>query len=96
MSPKEEHLVEKIQFLKTLSLFDESKHLADREHQYVNTKMMIPGGVLIIRETEEGWWRESYNYKDEIQLEKLINDPQVAAGWISSHRFNQNGGWYEL
>lgn len=94
-SPAMAHQDEQLNYQLVLASFDTAKHLRGREQQYVDVKIMTPGGIMVIRETDEGWWKESYDVSKnpEKQLEKLKNDPTVACGWITTARFAGNGGW---
>ncbi len=51
----------------------------------------------MIRETAEGWWRESIDFKGEVdeQIEKLTSDPTVACGWVVEPKFDDPGGWHD-
>lgn len=86
--------LERLQFALTLASFDQDKHLKNREHQYVNVALSTHG-IFIIRETEDGWWKEALDVKGDPhkQLEKLKADPTVACGWAITPRFTEKGGW---
>ena len=94
MSPKLEHELEHFNYALTMSSFDPAKHLKEREEKYVMPTYM-GGDILVVRETKDGWWRESIDFKSdpEKQIEKLKNDPTVAVGWFGTPRFRGNGGW---
>lgn len=96
LSPAFQCTVERLLFEVQMEAFDEAKHLRAREKQYPNIHVCTPG-LFVIRETAEGWWRESIEFKGDVdkQVEKLTSDPTVACGWISEHRFNEPGGWYD-
>lgn len=93
ISPKQEFLLERLLLLDELSSFDPSRHLKEREAQYVDVKTATPGGIMVIKETPEGWWKESYNAKGDVtkQLQKLKDDPTIACGWLTTSRFNGSG-----
>jgi hypothetical protein len=86
----------KINVLMQIAEFDKAKHLKEREHQYC-TMNLTTHGIFVIRETEEGWWRESIDFKSDIpkQIEKLKNDSTVACGWVNQQRFHEQGGWHD-
>lgn len=79
-----------------LSYFDEEKHLIEREKQYCCSNL-TSHGIFVVRETQDGWWRESIDFKGELskQIDKLRKDPSVSIGFINTARFNDNGGWYD-
>ena len=79
-----------------MSQFDESKHLKEREKQYCEMNLTTHG-IFVIRETEDGWWRESIDFNGDVekQIKKLKDDSTVACGWLSQPRFTQQGGWYD-
>lgn len=74
--------------------FDEEKHLKEREKQYCDMHLLTQG-IFVIRETDDGWWKESIDFKGDVskQIDKLKNDPTVACGWTNTARFNEPGGW---
>lgn len=86
-----EAALENLYYQFSLAQFAPEKHLREREEQYVD--VFMAGDVMIVRETEQGWWKEKIQYKNETQLEKLKADPTVAMGWLKTRRFNDNGGW---
>lgn len=96
-SPSLQGNVERALYCLTINSFDESRHLKEREEQYVDT-ILDTGGILIVRETAEGWWKESLKIKKNIKekLQELIADPTVACGWIMDSRFPEKGGWGDL
>lgn len=97
MSIAEIAAYEELCFQIQMAEFDKDKHLKRREKQYVEIGIKTPGAIIVVRETEDGWWRESYDFSNnpEKQIEKLKNDPTVACGWYSTARFNEPGGWYD-
>ena len=92
MSPKLESELEALNYSIQMAQFDPKKHLKEREEQYVHG---INDYMEIVRETEDGWWRESLDFKGDPakQIEKLKNDKTVVVGWLITHRFRGNGGW---
>lgn len=94
-SPAEQSLLERLRYQSQMALFDESRHLRQREKQYVHSQMS--GELLIIRETTDGWWKEDVQMKGNVekQIQGLIDDPTVACGWVISQRFTEPGGWYD-
>lgn len=96
MSPAMLHKIEMIIFSMEMSQFDESKHLIEREKQYCMMST-IRHGIFVVRETAEGWWRESIDFGNDIlkQIEKLKADPSVAIGFVNQARFNEPGGWHD-
>ena len=93
LSPRLESELEELNYQLHMAEFDPARHLNDREDQYVHG---THDGISIVRETEDGWCRESIPYKSDVnaQIEKLKNDKTVVVGWFSSPRFNsKNGGW---
>lgn len=97
-SPRIESAIEQIRHRLVLASMDESKHLKEREEQYVDVAISTPGGILVIKENEEGWWKESYNFKGDVtkQIQKLKDDPTVIYGVYTTFRFNEPGGWYDI
>lgn len=96
MSPALENAIERLRFVTTMALFDPDKRLKEREDEYVLVDLAAPGGCVIVRETEEGWWFESHDLRKNMrQLERLLADPTVACGWYTTPRFNDPGGWYD-
>lgn len=95
LPPEEQSFVERFQYKKASLSFDEDKHLTEKEKQYIDTALHREG-IFIIRETEEGWWKESLDFKGDIekQIMDLIKDPTVAYGWIIDQRFAGHG-WGE-
>ena len=93
-SPKFEHELELLNFNLTMAQFDPAKHLKEREKPYVQPPYM-GGDIFIVRETEEGWWREEIDFKPnrEAQIQKMLDDKTVAVGWFGTPRFSGNGGW---
>ena len=96
LSPAIEYQVEQFAFAIQCSAFNETQHLKERERQYCMSNLHTHG-LFIIRETQDGWWRESIDFKGDVgkQVEKLMSDPTVACGWINAPRFNEPGGWYD-
>lgn len=97
LTPRIEHEIETALFHADLARFPPERHLKEREKQYCNAAI-VTHDIFVIRETEEGWWRESIVRKDgdafKKQIEKLRADKTVASGWFSSPRFtSRNGGW---
>lgn len=90
-SPKLESKMERLNYLIQMVQFDPKKHLKEREEKYV----WVNPDIMIVRETEEGWWREEQDWKDdgEKQIEKLKSDKTVACGWFCTPRFKGGGGW---
>jgi len=88
--------LEQLQFALQMMCFDESRHLKEREKPYPEINRSIHG-IFIIRETAEGWWRESIDFKGDVkkQVAKLKADPSVAAAWLNRPRFYEPGGWYD-
>ena len=86
-----EAMLESLDYELSLAEFAPAKHLREREEQYVD--VFMAGDIMIVRETEQGWWKEKLQYKNATQLEKLKADPTVAIGWLKIRRFNDNGGW---
>lgn len=97
MSIAKQYALEQLSYIKAISSLDPSKHLKQREGDYVHVGMMTPGAIHIIKETEEGWWEESHDVKGNVQkqLDKFLQNPSVIYGWITSHRFSDKGGWAE-
>jgi hypothetical protein len=95
MSPRIQHQIESMRVFAKFAEFDPNKRLTNKEDQYCWIGLCQPGGVLIIRETDEGWWVESPEIKKPSQLQKLIDDPTVACGWSNTRRFNEPGGWFD-
>jgi hypothetical protein len=77
-----------------ISQFDKSKHLKEREKEYCKANTLTHG-FFVIRNTEEGWWRESIDFKGDIskQMQKLNDDPTVSCAWVNQPRFTECGGW---
>lgn len=92
MSIKSEYANELFNYYKVMASFAPERHLKEREELYVHG---INDAIKIVRETEEGWWRESLDFKGDVQkqLERLLLDETVACGWITERRFTDNGGW---
>lgn len=96
MSPRVEHTLEMLQYYTQMQSLPPEEHLSEREKPYCTSALTSPGGdIFIVRETAEGWWRESIDFKEdkEKQLKKLLADQEVVCGWISTPRFNEQGGW---
>ena len=95
MSPKLEHDMERLNFNIQMSQFDPAKHLKEREEQYIALPYCPNCEIFVVRETEEGWWRENINFAKDLdkQIQEHKNDPTIAVGWFSSPRFRGNGGW---
>lgn len=95
-SPAFQSKVERLNFDIQLSEFNEDRHLHAREKQYCDANLTTHG-IFVIRETEEGWWKESIDFKGDVtkQMEKIKADPTVACAWINQARFNEPGGWYD-
>ncbi len=95
-SPALQHRIERLFFALQLADFPEDRHLSEREKQYCEMNLLTHG-IFVIRETEDGWWKESIDFKHDVakQIEKLKADPTVACGWINQARFNEPGGWYD-
>lgn len=94
MNPKLEHEMEALNHTFQMAQFDPQKYLKGREERYV----WVKPDIMIVRETEDGWWREEQDFKSmpeavEKQIEKLRQDPTVATGWFNTPRFSRNGGW---
>lgn len=91
-SPKLEYEIESLNYALQMAQFDPAKHLKNKEKQYVHG---LNDDIKIVRETEEGWWRESIDVKGnmEEQIKKLREDKTVAIGWFCTPRFGGNGGW---
>ena len=53
------------------------------------------GDIFVVRETEEGWWREEIDFASDVekQIEDHRKDPTIAVGWFGTSRFRGNGGW---
>jgi hypothetical protein len=96
LSPATQHVMEQIFFEKQMEAFPEASHLNERERQYCQANLLT-SGIFVIRETPEGWWRESIDFKGDItkQIDKLRLDPTIACGWITTPRFTGPGGWYD-
>ncbi len=96
-SPATENIIEKVNYILQMSQFDQNNHLINREKQYSRANLFTHG-FYVIRETEDGWWRESIDFRGDTlkQLEKLKTDPTIACGWINQPRFNEPGGWYDI
>jgi len=86
-----EAAIEDFSYQLSLTQFAPEKHLKEREEQYVD--VFMADDIMIVRETEQGWWKERLPYKNAAQLERLKADPTVATGWLKTRRFNDNGGW---
>lgn len=95
-SPRLQHEIERFSLEVHLAAFPPDRHLKDRERQYC-TMNINTHGIFVVRETEEGWWRESIDFKGDLekQIEKLTNDETVACGWINTARFCEPGGWHD-
>ena len=93
MSPALESAIEQFRFDLQMSEFDESKHLKEREDQYV--WVGVGPGILVVKETPDGWWREDIKLKSDVkqQIEKLVADPAIACVWLRNNRFAGSGGW---
>jgi hypothetical protein len=94
MSPRLEHLLEKLNFDIKMSQFAPENHLKEREKQYIQSPDM-GGDIFIVRETEQGWWRETHDYEKDVeaQIKRYQEDKTVAMGWFGTPRFKGNGGW---
>ena len=90
-----QYRLERLLFDIQMEAFDEAKHLRAPK-QYPNIHLYTLG-LFVIRETAEGWWRESIDFKGDVgkQIEKLTSDPTVACGWIVEPRFDDSGGWHD-
>ena len=98
MTPSQEAIIEQLSYFSALNSLAKINHLKSREKYAVEIIRSCPGNIFIIKETEDGWWRESHELgKNELarkkQIKKLIDDPSVAYGWIIDRRFSENGGW---
>lgn len=98
MSPALESALEHLDFDLYMATLDSEKHLKDKEEQYVNMARCSPGSILVIRETEKGWWKESYDLPDTEPkvnklLDKLNKDDTVLTYWVIGFRFIDKGGW---
>lgn len=94
-SPKKEYEIENLNFMKKMSQLDPAKHLKEKENKYIMNPH-LGGNIFVVRETEEGWWREEIEFKGDTkkQIEELQDDKTVAVGWFGSPRFtSKNGGW---
>lgn len=94
MSPRHLNRLENFYLDLELSQFKENRHLVQREKPYCQMNLTTHG-IFVIRETEDGWWRESIDFKGDLskQIDKLKADSTVACGFINQSRFNEPGGW---
>lgn len=94
MSPRIEYFFEQLNYCQQMMAFKPERHLKNREAQYVHA---TNDEIMLVRETEDGWWRESLDFKGDAQaqIEKLRQDDTVAAGWFRTLRFTDKGGWYD-
>jgi len=92
-----EYYLERIGVIEQILEFPSDAHLENMEHQYCLSGLLSPNTIFLIRETEEGWWRESVDLKGDAkkQTERLKNDPTVACAWINTPRFSEKGGWHD-
>lgn len=93
VSPALEHAIEMLNYHIQLSQFDPEKHLKDREQQYCQLALLGAADCFLIRETEDGWWRESVDLKSCETMQKYIDDPTAACAWLMTPRFTELGGW---
>lgn len=99
-NPKILAAIEMLSYVQAIDELGEDRHLKEREKQYVNMGIMMPGSIFIIRETEDGWWKEYHDMgksedKNKKMIQKFMDDPTVAYGWYTTMRFQDKGGWYD-
>lgn len=92
-SPRIECVKEWVNHELQMAKFDPEKHLKDREWQYCTIGLTAPGYIFVVKETAEGWWRESHDFDKQKVFDKLYNDPTVAYMVTTQPRFTEPGGW---